>query len=88
MEDRKDNLMECFMMLGFVSGNSLPDTDNCRNTMIEAVKNRNYGGLSNLMGITIDTCQRAVDSIRNVLAKQAEEQGITIEELIENLNDK
>lgn len=89
MEENKDALMDFFglMMLGFIFGHNIPGTDK-EDALIKAIKDKDCGGLSELTGISIDTCQKTVDSIRNVLAKQAEEQGITIEELIENLNDK
>ena len=89
MEENKDNLMEFFglMTLGFIFGYNIPGTDK-RDSLMKAIKDKDYEGLSELTGISIDTCKKAVDSIRNVLAKQAEEQGITIEELIDNLNNK
>ena len=81
--------MEFFglMTLWFIFGYNIPGIDK-EDALIKAIKDKDYGGLSELTGINIDTCQKAVDSIRNVLIKQAEEQGITIEELIDNLNDK
>lgn len=89
MEGNKDALMDFFglMMLGFVFGHNISGTDK-EDALIKAIKDKECEGLSELTGIDIDTCQKAVDSIRNVLTKQAEEQGITINELFDNLNNK
>lgn len=89
MEENKDNLMEFFglMILGFIFGHNISGTD-IEDALIKAIKDKDCGSLSELTGISIDTCQKTVDSIRNVLTKQAEEQGITINELFDNLNNK
>lgn len=89
MEENKDNLMDFFglMMLGFIFKHNISGTDK-EDALIKAIKDKDCGSLSELTGISIDTCQKAVDSIRNILAKQAEEQGITIKEFIDNLNNK
>lgn len=89
MKRNKDALIDFFglMMLGFIFEHNISGTDK-EDALMKAIKDKDCGGLSELTGISIDTCQKAVDSIRNVLTKQAEEQGITIEELIDNLNNK
>lgn len=75
------------MILGFIFGYNIHGADK-EDALIKSIKNKDCRGLSKLTGISIDTCQKAVDFIRNVLAKQAEEQNITIEELINNLKNK
>lgn len=75
------------MMLESVFGNNLLNADKCKNTLIKAMKDKNYEDLSELTGTTIEDCKKAINSIKNILTKQAEEQGITFEKLVNNLNN-
>jgi len=85
MEDDKDSLMKFFefMTLSFMF--DFVDTGKCRNALLKALKDKDYEGLSEVMSTTIDTSRKAVDSIREILAKQAEEHGVNVEEMIDAL---
>ena len=85
MEENKDGLIEFFRFMALGSMFGLVDTEKCRNALLKAVKDKDYEGLSEVMGVTIDTSRKAVDAINEVLAKQAEEQGVSVEEMIDAL---
>ena len=85
MEENKDGLIEFFGLMVFGSMFSLVDTDKCRNALLKALKDKDYEGLSEVMGATIDTSRKAIDAINEALARQTEEHSVSINEIINNL---
>jgi hypothetical protein len=73
------------MILGFMFGLDTAGTNRCRKALLKAVKDKDYEGLSELMGATIDTSQKAVDAINEVLVRQAAEHGVSVEEMVDSL---
>ena len=85
MEENKDGLIEFFRFMAFGSMFGLVDTEKCRNALLKAVKDKDYEGLSEVMGATIDTSRKAVEAINEIIAKQVEEHGVSVEEMIDAL---
>jgi len=81
MEENKDGLMEFFNLFTF----GLVDTEKCRNALLKALKDKDYEGLSEAMGVTIDSSRKAVDAINEILTRLAEEHGVSVEEMIDSL---
>lgn len=87
MEENKSGLMEYFglMILGCMFVHSMFNTDKPRNILIQAIKEKDYKGLSELVGGDMESAKKAIDAINELLAKQAEEHGISADELLNNL---
>lgn len=87
VEENKSGLMEYFglMILGYMFSHSIFNTDEPRNILMKAIKEKDYKGLSELVGGDVESTKKAVDAINELLAKQAEEHGINVDELLNNL---
>lgn len=86
MEENKNDLTEYFshMILDYMFSHSMFNTDKPRNILMKAIKEKDYKGLSELVGGDIEITKKAVDAINELLNKQAEEHGISVDKLLNN----
>ena len=80
MEENKSDLTEYFshMIFDYMFSPSMFNTDKPRNILMKAIKEKDYKDLSELVGDDIEIAKKAVDAINELLAKQAEEHGISV----------
>ena len=89
MEENKSGLMEYFglMILNYMFSHSIFNTDKPRDILTKAIKDKDYKGLSEFVGGDMKSAKKAVDAINELLAKYAEEQDVSVDELLNNLNN-
>ena len=65
----------------------LSNTDKCRDLLWMALEGKNGSEkeLSEVIGAPKESVEKAIENLKEMLVKQAEENGVTLKELINNL---